>query len=210
MGYYKLKWKSWGKDNSFKEKNPPPHARVFQFITFPHYREPGRRLLSSPWVSGWVPEGAADTTYWAGSFQTKSSQELLPVPGAQAAQARTAWWLCPPTPRGLEWRHCYLHRGSDPRPWPLQESGVLSIWCHLEQVKCLAVEQGKGCALDSAAQCLLGYPERHFRFQEEVPCAEVHGIAPTVQTTSEHCPEKNVGFEQECSFTALFPNFEDL
>lgn len=70
----------------------------------------------------------------------------------------------------LEWRHCYLHRGSDPRPWPLQKSGVLSIWCHLEQVK--------GCAVDCAAQCLLGYPERHFCFQEEVPCAEVTSFHP--------------------------------
>ena len=72
------------------------------------------------------------------------------------------------------------------------------------------MEQVKGRAVDSAAQCLLGYRDRHFRSQEEVPCAEVPGIAPTVQTTSEYCPEKNVGFEQECPFTALFPNFEDL
>ena len=63
---------------------------------------------------------------------------------------------------------------------------------------------------DSAAQCLLGYPEWRFRFQEEVPCAEVYGLAPTAQTASEHCPEKNDGFEQVCSFTASFPNFEDL
>ena len=72
------------------------------------------------------------------------------------------------------------------------------------------MEQVKGRAVDSAAQCLLGYPERHFRFQEEVPCAEVHGLTPTVQTTSEHCPEKNDEFEQVWSFTVSFPNFEDL
>lgn len=35
-----------------RKKNPPPHAHVFHFISVPHYRESGRRVLSSPSVSG--------------------------------------------------------------------------------------------------------------------------------------------------------------
>ena len=50
MGDYNLKWKSREKVTSSKEKNPVLHAQAFQFITLPHYREPGSRGLSSPWV----------------------------------------------------------------------------------------------------------------------------------------------------------------